>query len=164
VETDASTATDALTPSLHEKQDPLSLQQAGHFASNSSEAAVETKEPLLLSPSVTMDDSLMGEVGTGAGGYIMYKVDNKPREFTKVAAACRELELSSSPDSGTEMMSITVPGEGEGLMEPEEVSAAREAMAVLGAAKQRLEAQRKRVEKGLKENRAGMAAIREVCW
>lgn len=113
---------------------------------------------------------MAGEVEMGPGGCVIYKVDNKPREFTKVATSRLEMVQSVSPDSGAEMMSVTaaVEGEGEGEgdlpeMEPVEVSDMREAMAVLGAAKQKLEAQHKRVQRMLRENRAGVAEIREVC-
>lgn len=97
---------------------------------------------------------------------MLYRVDNKPREFVKIAAGCfpRDLVLSVSPDSGTEMSVTAVAAERDQLeMEPVEVSAAREAVAMLGVVKRRLEAQHERMGRRLKENRAAMAEIREVC-
>ena len=61
-----------------------------------------------------------------------------------------------SPDSGTELSSLPP-------MESYDVSSAREELATLVADKQRMEAQHKRVERRLKETRAKMAVIQEVC-
>lgn len=150
---------------LNEKSDPISLKQAGHVASTSH---LDTDMPnpgkkAFVSPSVTIDvasdDGMSpgGMMETGAGGCVLYK-DAKPKGIRM--ALSKELLLSVSPDSGTEM---TVPAERDRVeMEPVGVSRAREAAAMLGAAKQRLEAQHRGLEKMLKENRASIAEVREV--
>ena len=60
-----------------------------------------------------------------------------------------------SPDSGAEVSSVPT-------MEPFDVSLAREEVATLVADKQRMEAQHKRLERRLKENRAKGDKIQEV--
>ena len=117
----------------------------------------------------------LGEIQTDTGGCIIYKMESKVKDFVHRALPPEELAFSMSPDSGTDM-TITAPAErrgergggsgrgggGGGEMEPIEVSNAREEMAMLVAVKQRLEAQHKRMEKMLAENRASIAETKEV--
>ena len=67
---------------------------------------------------------------------------------------------SISPDSGTE---IGISGNHDNtVMEPEEVSTAREEVATLVAEKQRLEAQHRRLDRQLQEVKTKMAETKEV--
>lgn len=150
---------------LSEKPDVISLRQAGNVASMSEliDTPSLTKKAF-GSPDVTMDccSEDGGEVQTGAEGRAMYRVEQKAKN-TRVEG----LLFSVSPDSGTEMSVTAATGESSERgqrpeIEPVVVSAAREEVAVLAAAKQRLEAQHKRIERTLRENRNSIGEIREV--
>ena len=67
---------------------------------------------------------------------------------------------SVSPDSGTEMSVTATEPMG---MEPPSVSTAREEVANLGTAKQKIEAQHSILEKQLRENKANIAEVKDVC-
>lgn len=104
------------------------------------------------------EDCLSGMLDTGAGGYVLYR-DAKPKDISSFP---KELVLSVSPDSGTEM-SVTVPVERDQVeMEPVGVSGAREAVAMLVAANQKLNTQHQRMEKMLRENRSSVTEIKKV--
>ncbi len=153
---------------LSEKPDAISLKQAGNVASMTElDAPPPPTKKAFGSPDVTMDscseDCMSGEMQTGAGGNVMYRVEDK----VKTALRVDELLFSISPDSGTEM-SVTAAAGGASQreehpeIEPVEVSTARGEVALLVAAKQRLEAQHKRIERTLRENRTGISEFREV--
>ena len=157
---------------LSDKPDALSLKQAGNVASMSEVMDMPPHPPpsqkAFGSPDIAADscseDCMMGEVQTGAGGTVIYRINKKSR---KNQLRVDELLFSVSPDSGTEMsvtaaMAESERGEEQPEMEPVEVSTAREEVAVLAAAKQRLEAQHKRIARTLRENRASVNEVREV--
>ena len=152
---------------LSEKPDVISLKQAGNVASISELMDVASpSKKAFTSPDITVDssseDGMAGEVQTGAGESVMYRMDGKSKNALQVD----ELLFSVSPDSGTEMSVTATTREserGEHLeIEPVEVSTARGEVAALAAAKQRLEAQHKRIERTLRENRVSIGEIREV--
>lgn len=158
----------------------LSLKEAGRVASISELASVVFSGKKACEE----EDSLSrGEDEVGAGGCVA-----DPQSGGEEDNMCEEDPLSGgeeevvmrtvkpkasegfpkdllypiSPDSGTEM-SVTAPAETDRVeMEPVGVSRAREAVATLAAAKQRLETEHKRVERGLRENRTRVAQVREV--
>lgn len=158
---------------LSEKPDSISLKQAGNVASMTELGDVMSplSKKAFASPDITTDsgseDYMSGEVQTGAGGGVMYHVNEKPKNALR---GVDKLLFPVSPDSGTEM-SVTATTEGVAEergeecseIEPVKVSTAREEVAILAAAKQRLEAQHLRAERALRENRTSIGEIRQVC-
>ncbi len=131
--------------------DSLSLRQAGDVVMSDSQ--LQQLDDLKTS-TVSEDQT------TGPEGNVFYVVREESENFSSLRPT-RELVMSVSPDSGAEM-SVTVPDQRE--MEPFVVSRAREEIASLKAAKYRLETQHARLEKKLKENKANVAEIKEVCF
>ena len=120
--------------------------------------AIDT-DRLGLLPSGSHDSHMTNEASTTDSGLHLPLIKPHPHH-------------SISPDSGTDVggpgnhddtvTAIASGNHSNMVMEPEEVSSAREEVATLVADKQRLEARHKRLERQLKEIKTKMADVKEV--
>ena len=113
-----------------------------------------------LLPSASHDSHVTNEASTSQTGLQLPLVQPHPQPHPQLAMLATGEHHSISPDSGTD---IGISGNHDNtVLEPEEVSVAREEVATLVSDKQRLEARHKRLERQLKETKTKMAEVKGV--